>query len=65
MLSDELLRMTKPGVVIVNPARQQILGETVLIELLHFGHVGSFAAGVFNDEPLPGDQPLRQLTMSS
>jgi len=40
LFSSELLHATKPGVVIVNTAREQLLGETALIELLKSGHVG-------------------------
>ncbi len=61
LLSADLLRLTKPGVIIVNTARQQILNETALIELLQSGHVGSFATDVFNEEPVPSEHLFKEL----
>ena len=61
ILTSDLLYSTKPGVVIVNTAREQLLDETALIELLKSGHIGTMATDVFNDEPLPMDHPFRAL----
>jgi D-3-phosphoglycerate dehydrogenase len=61
MLCSELLRSTKPGVVIVNTAREQLLDETTLVELLKSGHVGAMATDVFNEEPLPQEHPFKDL----
>ena len=61
VLNSELLQTTKPGVVIVNTARQQLLDETVLIELLKSGHIGTMATDVFNVEPLPDDHPFKKM----
>ena len=60
-LTSDLLRSTKPGVVIVNTARAQLLDETALVELLRSGHIGTMATDVFNKEPLPMDHPFREL----
>jgi len=60
-LTPELLRSTKPGVVIVNTAREQLLDETALIEMLKAGHIGTMATDVFNVEPLPANHPFRKL----
>ena len=60
-LTSDLLRSTKPGVVIVNTARAQLLDETALVELLRSGHIGTMATDVFNEEPLPMDHPFREL----
>lgn len=60
-LSSDLLRSTKPGVVIVNTARGQLLDEAALIELLKSGHVGALASDVFNEEPLSQDHPIVKL----
>lgn len=59
-LSSDLLRSTKPGVVIVNTAREQLLDETALIELLESGHVGAMATDVFLEEPLPPGHAFRE-----
>jgi len=61
LISAARLRRTKPGVVIVNTARSQILDETALIELLASGHVAAAGIDVFNEEPLPRDHPLTRL----
>ena len=61
LLSPDLLRSTKPGVVIVNTAREQLLDEPSLIELLKSGHVGAMATDVFNEEPVPGEHPFMEL----
>jgi D-3-phosphoglycerate dehydrogenase len=61
LLSSEFLCSTKPGVVIVNTAREQLLDETVLIELLEAGHVGAMATDVFLEEPLPPGHAFREL----
>ena len=61
LITAEHLRKTKPGVVIVNTARAQILDETALIELLESGHVATAGIDVFNEEPLPQGHPLTKL----
>jgi D-3-phosphoglycerate dehydrogenase len=61
ILSSDLLRSTKSGVVIVNTAREQLLDEPSLIELLKSGHVGAMATDVFNEEPIPGEHPFMEL----
>ena len=61
LLSSKMLRSTKPGVVFVNTAREQLLDETTLIELLQSGHIGAMATDVFNKEPLSQDHPFNEL----
>lgn len=60
ILSSSRLRSTKPGVVIVNTARQQLLDEPTLIELLGSGHIGAMATDVFLKEPLPSEHAFRE-----
>jgi len=55
------LRKTKPGVVIVNTARSQVLDEVTMVELLATGHIASAGLDVFNEEPLPPGHPLIKL----
>ncbi len=55
------LRTTKPGVVIVNTARSQILDEAAMIELLASGHIAAAGLDVFDEEPLPQGHPLTKL----
>jgi len=61
LITADRLRKTKPGVVIVNTARSQILDEMALIELLASGHVAAAGIDVFNEEPLPRDHPFTKL----
>ena len=61
MITAERLGKTKPGVVIVNTARAQILDETALIELLESGHVAAAGIDVFSQEPLARDHPFTKL----
>lgn len=61
MLDHETLAMCKPGVRVVNVARGPLIDEQALIESLRSGHVSSAALDVFEQEPLPGDSPLREM----
>ena len=61
MITSERLGKTKPGVVIVNTARAQIIDETALIELLESGHVAAAGIDVFNQEPLARGHPFTKL----
>jgi D-3-phosphoglycerate dehydrogenase len=61
MITAERLGKTKPGVVIVNTARAQILDEGALVELLESGHVAAAGIDVFNQEPLARGHPFTRL----
>ncbi len=51
----------KPGAVIVNIARGQVIDETAMIEGLRSGRIKGAALDVFEVEPLPKDNPLWEL----
>ena len=61
MITAKRLGKTRPGVVIVNTARAQILDEAALVELLASGHVAAAGIDVFNEEPLARDHPFTRL----
>jgi D-3-phosphoglycerate dehydrogenase len=55
------LERTKPGVIIVNTARGEIIDEDALVAGLRSGHVATAALDVYPREPLPSDSPLLAL----
>jgi len=60
MINAESLFAMRPGVRIVNVSRGAIIDEPALVEALLSGQVYSAALDVFEQEPLPGESPLRQ-----
>jgi D-3-phosphoglycerate dehydrogenase / 2-oxoglutarate reductase len=61
LLSSEMLHLTQPDSIIVNTAREQLLDEPSLIELLKSGHLAAMATDVFNEEPLPPSHPFLKM----
>lgn len=59
LLDRERLGRMKPGALLVNGARGEVVDETALVEALTAGALGGAALDVFAVEPLPGGSPLR------
>jgi D-3-phosphoglycerate dehydrogenase len=61
ILSTERLRLMKPSAYLVNTARAELIDQDALINALRNGQLAGAALDVFADEPLPPDNPLRDL----
>lgn len=51
LLNEETLKMTKPGVMIINAARGSLIDEAALKHYLEIGHVAGAAMDVYTQEP--------------
>lgn len=60
MVNREFLTKVKPGVVIVNTARGQLIDEAALVEALKDGRVRAAGLDAFTKEPPGADNPLFQ-----
>lgn len=60
LVDRRLLDMMKPGALIVNTSRGDVIDEQALIEYLQSGKIRA-ALDVYEKEPLAMDSPLRQL----
>ncbi|MGI8476313.1 MAG: D-2-hydroxyacid dehydrogenase, partial [Thermomicrobiales bacterium] len=58
MIGEAALRAMKPSAVLVNIARGGIVDEAALIRALREGWIAGAALDVFEEEPLPADNPL-------
>jgi phosphoglycerate dehydrogenase-like enzyme len=58
MLDARRLGLTKPGLLLVNCARGELVETNALLESLRSGSLGGYAADVMDEEPPPSDHPL-------
>jgi len=55
------IRALKPGAVVINISRGQVVNEAAMIDALSSGHLRGAALDVFEVEPLPKESPLWDL----
>jgi phosphoglycerate dehydrogenase-like enzyme len=58
LIGERELALMRPGAVIVNVARGEVIDETALIEALGARRLGGACLDVFETEPLPASSPL-------
>ncbi len=58
MIDAECIGLMKPGVIILNTARGELIDTAALVQALESDHVGGYGADVLDQEPPPPDHPL-------
>jgi len=58
LISERELRLLRPGAIVVNISRGQVIDEDALIGALRRQHLGGAFLDVFAAEPLPASSPL-------
>lgn len=58
MIGARELALLKPGAIVVNAARGNIIEEGALVDALHSGHLFAAGVDVFKDEPPNPDHPF-------
>ncbi|WP_435175537.1 D-2-hydroxyacid dehydrogenase [Halorussus sp. AFM4] len=62
LIGDDEVRTMRSSAVLVNVARGEIVDQDALTEALQEGHLRGAALDVFEEEPLPADSPLWDLS---
>ncbi|NDC63483.1 MAG: 3-phosphoglycerate dehydrogenase [Planctomycetia bacterium] len=61
LVRSETIARMKPGVLVINCARGEIVNTTDMAEALRSGRVGGYGTDVLDQEPPPADHPLTRL----
>ena len=61
ILNSESLSRMKPGAIVINLARGDLIETSALVAALQSGQISSAAIDVCDPEPIPADSPLRSL----
>jgi D-3-phosphoglycerate dehydrogenase len=61
MIGVEELALLKPTAYFINVARSRIVDQEALLDAVSRGAIAGAGLDVFDEEPLPGDSPWRQL----
>jgi D-3-phosphoglycerate dehydrogenase / 2-oxoglutarate reductase len=58
MIDGRAFEQMRPGVILINVARGDLVDSAALVEALRTGRVSAAALDVFAPEPIPGDHPI-------
>ena len=61
IVSRDLLARMKPGAWLVNTARARLVDTSALTEMLGAGKIAGAALDVYDEEPVPAEDPIRRL----
>jgi len=61
MINRESLAIARPGLILINVARGDLVDSAALTEALQSGHVSAAALDVFAPEPIPVGHPIRRM----
>jgi D-3-phosphoglycerate dehydrogenase len=62
MIDSDALATMKPGVILINVARGDLVDSAALVGALQSGRVSAAALDVFAPEPIPADHPILQMS---
>ena len=58
MIGSRELALMKPGAILINAGRGELVATDALVDSLNSGHLAGAGLDVFDNEPLPHDHPI-------